>query len=334
MTADPTTNAESPPVAVMIAQGDRHTRLGSLKVLAYEGVKMTPSYSKPITKIGELLIVLTSYDVLKVLTADIVLTTYDVLREDLNHDNDRREVYHHLMRYPKSTVVTLALRTTSDLPFYTTHDRVLCPLVRGTMAGVDVNNLTMEQYLALSRENQEPGVVKPKIRGNVNFEINSQFMRELREDALSGNKDEDAHDHIDQMGGQTLPGNYQYLGSPQKSFIQRYCPLFMTSKQLEDIHNFNKKEMNHYTRPGRGTYPWDETSPSSHSDSDHGWPFLKMARLNNEQEDWKQLDAKFEKDLTSTRIVPSMRKLNKLKRSDMENSDEQHHLTRIMEESF
>ncbi|GKC32752.1 hypothetical protein Tco_1040046 [Tanacetum coccineum] len=101
MAADPTTSVESPPVAVMIAQGDRHTRLGSLKVLVYEGVKMTPSYSKPITKIGELLIVLTSYDVLKVLTADIVLTTYDVLREDLNHDNDRHEVYHHLMRYPK-----------------------------------------------------------------------------------------------------------------------------------------------------------------------------------------------------------------------------------------
>ncbi|GJQ96881.1 hypothetical protein Tco_0008020 [Tanacetum coccineum] len=39
------------------------------------------------------------------------------------------------------------------------------------------------------------------------------------------------------------------------------------------------------------------------------------------------LDAKFAKDLTSTRIVPSMRKLNKLKRSDMENLDEQHLLT-------
>ncbi|GJR93066.1 hypothetical protein Tco_0265240 [Tanacetum coccineum] len=55
----------------------------------------------------------------------------------------------------------------------------------------------MEQYLALSRENQAPGVVKPEIKGNVNFEIKSQFMHELREDTFSGNKDEDAHDHID-----------------------------------------------------------------------------------------------------------------------------------------
>ncbi|GJX67121.1 ribonuclease H-like domain-containing protein [Tanacetum coccineum] len=65
------------------------------------------------------------------------------------------------------------------------------------MAGVDVDTLTMKQYLALSRENQAPGVVKPEIRGNVNFKIKSQFMYELREDTFSGNKDEDDHDHID-----------------------------------------------------------------------------------------------------------------------------------------
>nr|GEU78001.1 hypothetical protein [Tanacetum cinerariifolium] len=67
------------------------------------------------------------------------------------------------------------------------------------MAGVDINTLTMEQYLALSRENQAPGVVKPKIRGNVYFEIKSQFMQELREDTFSGNKNEDAHDHVDRV---------------------------------------------------------------------------------------------------------------------------------------
>ncbi|GJY73249.1 putative reverse transcriptase domain-containing protein [Tanacetum coccineum] len=68
-----------------------------------------------------------------------------------------------------------------------------------TMAGVDINTLTMEQYLALSRENQASGMVKPEIRGNVNFEIKSQFMRELREDTFSGNKNKDAHDHVDRV---------------------------------------------------------------------------------------------------------------------------------------
>ncbi|GJR57279.1 hypothetical protein Tco_1499441 [Tanacetum coccineum] len=43
------------------------------------------------------------------------------------------------------------------------------------------------------------------------------------------------------MGGQTRPRNYQYLGSPQKAFIQRYCPPSMTAKQLEDIHNFKQE---------------------------------------------------------------------------------------------
>ncbi|GKD86017.1 hypothetical protein Tco_1357171 [Tanacetum coccineum] len=41
-------------------------------------------------------------------------------------------------------------------------------------------------------------MVKPKIKGNVNFEIKSQFMRELREDTFPVNKGEDAYDHIDQ----------------------------------------------------------------------------------------------------------------------------------------
>ncbi|GJS36300.1 hypothetical protein Tco_0534682 [Tanacetum coccineum] len=67
------------------------------------------------------------------------------------------------------------------------------------MAGVDVNTLTVKQYLALLLENQASGVVKPEIRGNVNFEIKSQFMRELREDTFSGKKDEDAQDHIDHV---------------------------------------------------------------------------------------------------------------------------------------
>ncbi|GJX10747.1 hypothetical protein Tco_0200606 [Tanacetum coccineum] len=80
---------------------------------------------------------------------------------------------------------------------YRSIRRIQKESIRRTMAGVDVDTLTMEQYLALSRENQAPGVVKPEIRGNVNFKIKSQFMRELREDTFSRNKNEDAHDHID-----------------------------------------------------------------------------------------------------------------------------------------
>nr|GEZ52525.1 hypothetical protein [Tanacetum cinerariifolium] len=67
------------------------------------------------------------------------------------------------------------------------------------MAGVHINTLTMKQYLALSQENQALGMVKPEIRGNFNFKIKSQFMRELREYTFSGNKNEDAHDHVNRF---------------------------------------------------------------------------------------------------------------------------------------
>nr|GEZ68609.1 hypothetical protein [Tanacetum cinerariifolium] len=40
-----------------------------------------------------------------------------------------------------------------------------------------------------------PVVVKPEIKGDVDFKIKSQFMQELREDTFSGNKNDDAHEH-------------------------------------------------------------------------------------------------------------------------------------------
>ncbi|GKC35059.1 hypothetical protein Tco_1047443 [Tanacetum coccineum] len=71
--------------------------------------------------------------------------------------------------------------------------------LRNKMGDTDIKTLTMEQYLALTRENQTPGMVKPEIRGNANFEIKSQFMRELREDTLSGNKNDDAYEQVERI---------------------------------------------------------------------------------------------------------------------------------------
>ncbi|GJV02191.1 hypothetical protein Tco_1335760 [Tanacetum coccineum] len=39
------------------------------------------------------------------------------------------------------------------------------------MGDADINTLTMEQYVVLTRGYQAPGMVKPKIEGNVNFDI-------------------------------------------------------------------------------------------------------------------------------------------------------------------
>nr|GEW93251.1 hypothetical protein [Tanacetum cinerariifolium] len=44
-----------------------------------------------------------------------------------------------------------------------------------------------------------PGVVKPEIRGNFNFKIKIQFMRELREDTFSENKNDDAYEYVERI---------------------------------------------------------------------------------------------------------------------------------------
>ncbi|GKB72672.1 hypothetical protein Tco_0934084 [Tanacetum coccineum] len=65
----------------------------------------------------------------------------------------------------------------------TTYDRVLCPLVREDIDmgdDVDINTLTMEQYPTLIQDNIRPGIVKPKIGDGVEFEINGNFIKELR----------------------------------------------------------------------------------------------------------------------------------------------------------
>ncbi|GKB10799.1 hypothetical protein Tco_0844722 [Tanacetum coccineum] len=101
-----------------------------------------------------------------------------------------------------------------------------------------------------------------------------QFIRELREDTFLGNKDEDAHDHIDRVLSivglfnipevskdavmlrvfpftltgsakrwvdRLAPGTINTWDLLKKAFIQRYCPPSMTAKQLEDIHNFKQE---------------------------------------------------------------------------------------------
>ncbi|GKB18127.1 hypothetical protein Tco_0852050 [Tanacetum coccineum] len=61
---------------------------------------------------------------------------------------------------------------------------------------VDISTLIVEQYLALIRDDIRPGVVKPEIGNDVEFEINSNFMRELRRKLFANTDDEDAHEHV------------------------------------------------------------------------------------------------------------------------------------------
>ncbi|GKD43198.1 hypothetical protein Tco_1267843 [Tanacetum coccineum] len=61
---------------------------------------------------------------------------------------------------------------------------------------VDINALTMEQYIALILDDIKPCIVNPKISDDVEFEINANFMRELKCKLFTGIDDEDAYEHV------------------------------------------------------------------------------------------------------------------------------------------
>ncbi|GJU62332.1 retrovirus-related pol polyprotein from transposon TNT 1-94 [Tanacetum coccineum] len=101
---------------------------------------------------------------------------------------------------------------------------------------------------------QPDGFVDPDFSNHVN----SQFMRELREDTFSRNKNDDAHEHVERVLDivslfniprvshdavmlrvfHIPPGTIDSWDLLKKAFIQRYCPPSKTAMQLEEIHNF------------------------------------------------------------------------------------------------
>lgn len=59
--------------------------------------------------------------------------------------------------------------------------------------------LTLEEYLAMTRDEQGPGLVRLMIGADVQFEIKLQFMRELREKPFARLKTEDAYEHVENV---------------------------------------------------------------------------------------------------------------------------------------
>ncbi|GJS70572.1 RNA-directed DNA polymerase, eukaryota, nucleotide-binding alpha-beta plait domain protein [Tanacetum coccineum] len=140
---------------------------------------------------------------------------------------------------------------------------------------VDINTLTTQQYLALIQNNIRPGMVKPEIGDDFEFEINRNFMRELRRKLFKGTDDEDTHEHVRRvleiaylfhfpgvthdavmlrvfpitLTGPALRWNNRLSEGLiitwdllEKGFIRKYYPPFKTAKKLEEICNF-KQEM-------------------------------------------------------------------------------------------
>nr|GEW87597.1 hypothetical protein [Tanacetum cinerariifolium] len=139
---------------------------------------------------------------------------------------------------------------------------------------VDINALTIEQYMALIQDNNRSGIVKPKIGDDVKFELNSNFMRELRHKNFAGTNDQDAYKHVwrvleivdlfhfpgvthDSVMLRVFPiilkghalrwkkrlsveviNTWELL---EKEFIWKYCSPIKTAKKLEEIRNFNQE---------------------------------------------------------------------------------------------
>ncbi|GJR23604.1 hypothetical protein Tco_0972131 [Tanacetum coccineum] len=116
--------------------------------------------------------------------------------------------------------------------------------IHRTMAGVDVDTLT---------------------DGVINLAM---------EDTFFGNKDEDTHDHIDQV--LNIVGLFNIPEVSKDAVMLQVFPFTLTesAKQWVDrlapgtINTWDLLKKAFIQRPGNGTYPWDETSPSSHSNSD------------------------------------------------------------------
>ncbi|GJV13790.1 ribonuclease H-like domain-containing protein [Tanacetum coccineum] len=139
---------------------------------------------------------------------------------------------------------------------------------------VDISALTIEQYIALIPDDIKPGIVNPKIGDDVEFEINANFMRELRRKLFAGTDDEDAYEHVrtvleivdlfhfpgvthDAIMLRVFPitlkgralrwkdrlpaGSITTWDLLKKEFIWRYCHPFITAKKLEEIHNFKQE---------------------------------------------------------------------------------------------
>ncbi|GKD41294.1 hypothetical protein Tco_1261501 [Tanacetum coccineum] len=127
----------------------------------------------------------------------------------------------------------------------------------------------MEQYLALTRGNQVPGVVKPEIGSNVNFEIKSQFMRELREDTFSKNNNDDAYEHVkrvlDIVRLLNIPG---VSHEPSIPGISLKRPLSKGTihhqkqpSSLKKSATSSRKEMRLYTKPRNGIMTYYINAP-------------------------------------------------------------------------
>ncbi|GJV75303.1 hypothetical protein Tco_1506887 [Tanacetum coccineum] len=96
------------------------------------------------------------------------------------------------------------------------------------MEEVDIETLTMEQYLALNHGDIRRGVRKLEIEKNVDFEIKGQFLRELGDNTFSRNENEGAHEHVGRI--LEITSLFNIAGVSGDSVILRVFPITLTGR--------------------------------------------------------------------------------------------------------
>ncbi|GJR10143.1 hypothetical protein Tco_0792795 [Tanacetum coccineum] len=95
---------------------------------------------------------------------------------------------------------------------------------------VDISALTMEQYIALIPDDIKPGIMNPKISDDVEFEINANFMRELRRKLFTCIDDEDAYEHVRRV--LKIVDLFHYSGVTHDAIMLRVFPITLKGRAL------------------------------------------------------------------------------------------------------
>ncbi|GKC80046.1 hypothetical protein Tco_1130820 [Tanacetum coccineum] len=95
---------------------------------------------------------------------------------------------------------------------------------------VDISALTIKQYIALIPDDIKPGIVNPKIGDDVEFEINANFMRELREKLFAGIDDEDTYEHVHTV--LEILDLFHFPGVTHDAIMLRVFPMTLKGRAL------------------------------------------------------------------------------------------------------
>ncbi|GJU98885.1 retrovirus-related pol polyprotein from transposon TNT 1-94 [Tanacetum coccineum] len=133
---------------------------------------------------------------------------------------------------------------------------------------------TIEQHMSKTRGYYGSGVTRPMINQDTHFELKGKFLKELRDNTLSGSEHEDTNEHIEKVleivdlfhilkitqdqimlrafhVSLTGAASRWLRNQPSCSittwevlktkFLNKYCPPARTAKKMEEINNFQQE---------------------------------------------------------------------------------------------